>query len=75
WPFPLFCEAWLAVYGDTARAPARALLASARGLLETGCIGNLPEILDGDTPHEPRGCGAQAWNVSELLRVWLLSVQ
>ena len=73
WPFPLFCEAWLAVYGDTARAPARALLASARGLLETGCIGNLPEILDGDTPHEPRGCGAQAWSVSELLRVWLLA--
>jgi glycogen debranching enzyme len=72
WPFPLFCEAWLAVYGDAARAPARALLGSARGLLESGCIGNLPEIIDGNTPHTQRGCGAQAWSISELLRVWLL---
>jgi starch synthase (maltosyl-transferring) len=72
WPFPLFCEAWLTVYGDAARAPARALLASARELLETGCVGNLPEIIDGDTPHAQRGCGAQAWSVSELLRVWQL---
>ena len=50
-----------------------AVLASARTLLETGCIGNLPEIVDGDAPHQQRGCGAQAWSVSELLRVWRLA--
>jgi len=27
--------------------------------------------LDGDFPHTPRGCDAQAWGASELLRVWL----
>ena len=70
WPFPLYCEALLQVYGPRAKAPARALLASARTLLETGCLGNLPEIVDGDAPHRQRGCGAQAWSVSELLRVW-----
>jgi starch synthase (maltosyl-transferring) len=34
-------------------------------------VGHLPEIVDGDAPHEQRGCDAQAWGVSELLRVWL----
>ncbi|HZI46808.1 MAG TPA: glycogen debranching enzyme N-terminal domain-containing protein [Pyrinomonadaceae bacterium] len=27
------------------------------------------EIFDGDAPHTPRGCVAQAWSVAELLRV------
>ena len=26
------------------------------------------EIFDGDYPYIPRGCVAQAWSVSELLR-------
>jgi glycogen debranching enzyme len=33
-------------------------------------IGTLPEIADGDAPHTPRGCIAQAWSVAEVLRVW-----
>jgi predicted glycogen debranching enzyme len=35
-----------------------------------GC-GQIPEIFDGDAPHEPRGCFAQAWSVAEILRVSL----
>jgi glycogen debranching enzyme len=35
-------------------------------------VGQLPEILDGDAPHLARGCDAQAWSVTETLRVWLL---
>jgi glycogen debranching enzyme len=31
--------------------------------------GHLPEIADGDAPHTPRGCPAQAWSVAELLRL------
>ena len=41
------------------------------GLLASGCVGQLPEILDGDAPHTPRGCDAQAWSATEGLRVWL----
>ena len=52
------------------RATARSLLASAVRLLSNGCVGHVPEILDGDAPHHPRGCDAQAWGISELLRVW-----
>ena len=39
-------------------------------LLLTHCLGQLPEILDGDAPHTARGCDAQAWSVTEALRVW-----
>jgi glycogen debranching enzyme len=31
-------------------------------------IGSVSEILDGDPPHTPRGCTAQAWSVAEILR-------
>ena len=69
--FPSFCEAWARVYGPAAHTTALNWLASAVDLLNRGCMGHLPEILDGDWPHRPRGCDAQAWGVSELLRVWL----
>jgi predicted glycogen debranching enzyme len=32
-------------------------------------VGSISEICDGDAPHTPRGCVAQAWSVAELLRV------
>jgi glycogen debranching enzyme len=38
--------------------------------LADGCIGTISEIFDGDPPHHPRGCFAQAWSVAEVLRVW-----
>jgi predicted glycogen debranching enzyme len=33
-------------------------------------LGTLAEIFDGDPPHIPRGCIAQAWTVGEILRAW-----
>ena len=70
WLFPSYCEAWLAVYGEAGRPAARAWLSSSIGLLNWHCVGQLPEIVDGDAPHHQRGCDAQAWGISELLRVW-----
>ncbi len=32
-------------------------------------IGQVSEIFDGDPPHHPRGCPAQAWSVAEVLRI------
>jgi len=32
-------------------------------------LGQVSEIFDGDYPHTPRGCMAQAWSVGELLRL------
>jgi glycogen debranching enzyme len=39
--------------------------------LRSGCAGSLSEIFDGQPPHEPRGCVAQAWTVAEVLRAWI----
>jgi predicted glycogen debranching enzyme len=71
WPFPSFCEAWAMTYGADSRKTALAWLSSGVRLLDRGCVGHIPEILDGDSPHTPRGCEAQAWGASELLRVWI----
>ncbi|MGM0369275.1 MAG: amylo-alpha-1,6-glucosidase [Bacillota bacterium] len=38
--------------------------------LENYGLGTISEVFDGDFPHEPRGCYAQAWSIAELLRVY-----
>jgi predicted glycogen debranching enzyme len=70
WPFPAYAEAWVEIYGPSARTTALAWLGSALPLMGRGCVGQLPEILDGDAPHAQRGCDAQAWGASEFYRVW-----
>jgi predicted glycogen debranching enzyme len=39
--------------------------------LATAGLGSISEIFDGDAPHTPRGCIAQAWSVAEVLRAWV----
>jgi predicted glycogen debranching enzyme len=39
-------------------------------IFEAG-LGTLSEIFDGDAPHTPRGCVAQAWSVAEPLRAYV----
>lgn len=71
WTFPVFCEALARAWDSApeAVAAARAYLASMRELMDHGCLGHLPEVLDGDAPHCQRGCDAQAWAATEALRV------
>ena len=57
------------VYGDAARDTALAILGSASDVINRGCLRQCPEVLDGSAPHTQRGCGAQAWGVTELYRV------
>jgi starch synthase (maltosyl-transferring) len=70
WLFPVFCEAWVKAFGKKAKNTALAWLSSSTVLMNHGCVGHVPEILDGNYPHTQRGCDAQAWGTSELLRVW-----
>jgi starch synthase (maltosyl-transferring) len=74
WTFPSFCEALARAwdFAPAAVAAAKSHLGGAEQLLNEGCLGQLPEILDGDAPHAQRGCDAQAWGVTEALRVWKL---
>ena len=70
WQFPLYAEA-LQMTGLASRESALSLLAGAVESLNSGCIGHVSEIADGDAPHAQKGCLAQAWSDSEFLRVWL----
>ena len=70
WPFPLYAEA-LAMTKSVPNAVALSLLAGAVENLNHGCLCHLSENADGDAPHAQKGCAAQAWSDSELLRVWL----
>jgi predicted glycogen debranching enzyme len=72
WTFPTFCEALARAwdFSPAALTAAKSYLGSAEKLLNEGCLGQLPEILDGDAPHAQRGCDAQAWGATEALRVW-----
>ena len=70
WPFPQYAEALVAT-GSCSKEVALSLLAGVVENLNTGCIGHISENADGDAPHRQKGCTAQAWSVSELLRVWL----
>ena len=72
WTFPTFCEALAAAwnFSPEAIAAAKSYLGSSEKVLNEGCLGQIPEILDGDAPHAQRGCDAQAWGVTETLRVW-----
>jgi predicted glycogen debranching enzyme len=74
WTFPTFCEALARAwdFSPEAVAAARSYLGSLDILMAEGCAGQLPEILDGDAPHQQRGCDAQAWSATEALRVWKL---
>jgi starch synthase (maltosyl-transferring) len=71
WLLPVFAEALVRAWDGhpAAVAAARSHLAGLDDLLPVGCAGHLPEILDGDAPHRQRGCDAQAWSLSEAVRV------
>ncbi len=74
WTLPILGEALARAWDFTpeATAAARAYVSSVDQLMNLECLGQIPEILDGDAPHKPRGCDAQAWGVTEVLRVWKL---
>ena len=75
WVFPMgaYYLARLKVCGNSpeaVREVREALLAPMHSMLREGCLGQLPEIYDGDCPNEGKGCFAQAWSVGEMLRVY-----
>ncbi|OQX19919.1 MAG: hypothetical protein BWK75_05255 [Candidatus Altiarchaeales archaeon A3] len=74
WPFLTgnFIDAYLKInnYSPESKKQARNFLSP---LLEYAHkFRTIPEIFDGDFPHKPRGCIAQAWSVAEILRAWNL---
>jgi len=63
-----YVDALVRVHGAPGKAKARKALAGLIAHLADHGLGTVSEIFDGDAPHAPRGCPAQAWSVGELLR-------
>ena len=77
WPFLIggFVEAYLRIndFSLESKKQARNFLEPLLNhFTETGCVGSISEIFDGDEPQRPRGCIAQAWSVGEVLRAYML---
>lgn len=74
WTFPLgaYYLAYLKVHGYSAEAKTyvKEQLSCMEPALREGCVGQLPEIYDGENPVDSKGCFAQAWSVGEILRVY-----
>lgn len=74
WPWLIgpFLDAYLRVNNSSAvaMAQAKAWLQPLLNAMEIhGCIGQISEIYEAEAPHRPVGCFAQAWSVSEVLRI------
>ncbi|HZM99391.1 MAG TPA: amylo-alpha-1,6-glucosidase [Pyrinomonadaceae bacterium] len=71
WPWLMgpFITAYVKTFGaKIGRKFAIQWLSTFQDHLKEACLGQVSEIFDGDAPHAPRGCVAQAWSVAELLR-------
>ena len=84
WPWLLgpFLTAYVKVHGGTAldtqrdaRSRADHFLDSLRDHLTQAGLGQISEVFDGDFPHRPGGCIAQAWSVAEVLRTYMEDVK
>lgn len=69
WLLGVYIEALLKTNSSRYKAEALAIVTQFVFHLDENCIGSVSEIFDGDAPHAPRGCVAQAWGVAEILRV------
>lgn len=71
WPWLMgpYITAHVKTFGENAgRRFATEWLKNFEDHLTEACLDQVSEIFDGDPPHTPRGCVAQAWSVAELLR-------
>jgi len=78
WPWLIgpYVTAYVKTFGRKAGRPfAAKWLENFQQHLHEAGLGQVSEIFDGDAPHQPRGCVAQAWSVAELLRAIVEDVE
>jgi predicted glycogen debranching enzyme len=65
----IYIDALFATLHEEAREEAQLILKGFFKHLDEAGLGSVSEVFDGNAPHLPGGCIAQAWSVAELLRV------
>jgi len=75
WPYLLghFLYAFLKIndFSKESKVIVKKLLAPIEDMINTDWCGTIPEIIEGNWPHEKKGCFSQAWSVGEILRIIL----
>ncbi len=71
WLLGPYLTALVRVRGKTGQKQGLKLVQAIENHLSESGIGQISEIFDGDAPHAPRGCIAQAWSVAEIVRAYL----
>jgi len=70
WLFGPYVDALFAVEPrDCARAQARQILEYLVATMDEAGLGFISEVFDGDPPHRPGGCIAQAWSVAAAIHI------
>jgi glycogen debranching enzyme len=66
WPWLLqfFVEAYLKIHKRGGLPFVKQIVESFEAEMTEHCIGNIPEMYDGDPPHVGKGAISQAWNVA-----------
>jgi glycogen debranching enzyme len=78
WPWLMgpYITAYVKTFGrEAGRRFAAMWLENFQQHLHEACLTQVSEIFDGDAPHAPRGCVAQAWSVAELLRAIIEDIE
>ncbi|MFL5729183.1 MAG: amylo-alpha-1,6-glucosidase [Cytophagaceae bacterium] len=70
WLLGPYITAKIRLEGEEGRRSVMKLLNKFQVHLHEAGVGTVSEIFDGDAPFEPKGCIAQAWGVSEILRAY-----
>ncbi|MBL7858609.1 MAG: glycogen debranching enzyme family protein [Cyclobacteriaceae bacterium] len=71
WSFLLgpYIDALMLISEGKGKTMASKIITNFLEHLDEACVGSVSEIFDGEYPHAPHGCPAQAWGVAEILRV------
>jgi predicted glycogen debranching enzyme len=74
WLLGPYITALVRIEGKTGIKKGRKIIEKMLPHLNDAGMGSISEILDGISPHTPRGAIAQAWSVAELLRSYVEDV-
>jgi predicted glycogen debranching enzyme len=70
WLLGPYITAKIRLEGEEGRRSVMKLLNKFQVHLYEAGVGTVSEIFDGEAPHAPKGCIAQAWGVAEILRAY-----